>query len=197
MESRLIFLVRVFAEGTAGWGEVVSMESPSYSYEAVGTARHVIRDYLAPSLLHGPVTTLAESAGRFGTGARASDGPRRPQLAFVDLVARLRGQLLAEVLEGRSEQVVVGVSLGIQEAIPALLDRVDRHLALRYRRIKLKIKPGWDVDVVGEVRRLHPDILLSVEANGAYALDDLPHLRRFDGHGRRRGFDVAPRPDLP
>jgi O-succinylbenzoate synthase len=183
VESRLIFLVRLFAEGTFGWGEVVAMESPSYSYETVGTARHVIRDYLAPALLDGPLKSLADLAGRFGAVRGHPMARAGLELAYVDLVARLRGESLARVLGGSFDQVAVGVSLGIQAAIPALLERVDRHLALGYQRIKLKIKPGWDLDVVGEVRRLHPDILLSVDANAAYTLEDLEHLRRLDEHG--------------
>jgi O-succinylbenzoate synthase len=183
MDSRLVFLVRLFAEGTAGWGEVVAMESPSYSYETVGTARHVIRDYFAPALLDGPVESLADVAARFGAWRGHPMARAGLELAFVDLVARLRGEPLARVLGGTREQVEVGVSLGIQPALPALLERVERHLALGYRRIKLKIKPGWDLDVVGAVRRLHPRILLSVDANAAYALDDLEHLRRLDQHG--------------
>jgi o-succinylbenzoate synthase len=183
VESRLIFLVRLFGEGTFGWGEVVAMESPNYSYETVGTARHVIRDYLAPALLDGPLKSLADLAGRFGAVRGHPMARAGLELAYVDLVARLRGESLARVLGGSFDQVAVGVSLGIQAAIPALLERVDRHLALGYHRIKLKIKPGWDLDVVGEVRRLHPDILLSVDANAAYTLEDLEHLRRLDEHG--------------
>jgi o-succinylbenzoate synthase len=180
VESRLIFLVRLVAEGAFGWGEVVAMESPSYSYETVGTARHVIRDYFAPALLDGPVRDLGDLAGRFSAFRGHPMARAGLELAFTDLVARLRGESLSRVLGGTRERIAVGVSLGIQPALPALLERVERHLALGYQRIKLKIKPGWDLEIVGEVRRRHPEILLSVDANAAYTLDDAVRLRGLD-----------------
>jgi O-succinylbenzoate synthase len=94
------------------------------------------------------------------------------ELAFVDLVARLRGEPIARVIGGVRHEVEVGVSLGIQPTVDALDERVSRFLGLGYRRIKLKIKPGADVSVVGEIRRRHPQILLSVDANAAYTLAD-------------------------
>ena len=81
------------------------------------------------------------------------------ELAFVDLVARLRGEPIARLLGGARERVEVGVSLGIQPTVEALDERVRRFLALGYRRIKLKIKPGADVSVVGEIRKRHPGCL--------------------------------------
>lgn len=183
VDSRLIFLVRLEAEGASGWGEVVAFETPSYSYETVGTARHVIRDYFAPALLGAPVESLHALARRFA-GFRGHPMARAGiELAFADLVARLRGLPLARLLGGTRERVAVGVSLGIQKDLPALLERVERHLALGYQRIKLKIKPGWDVAVVREVRRRHPDTLLSVDANAAYTLGDRDHLKGLDAFG--------------
>jgi O-succinylbenzoate synthase len=102
------------------------------------------------------------------------------ELAFMDLVAQANGQSLSALLGGEFKRVNVGVSLGIQSNISRLLERVDRYLKLGYQRIKLKIKPGWDLDVVDEVRRVHPNILLSVDANSAYAIEDQAHLKRLD-----------------
>src|ERR1044072_2447655 len=98
----------------------------------------------------------------------------------VDLLARMANQSLSARLGGTRTRIPVGVSLGIQSRTAQLLERVDRYLSLGYQRIKLKIKPGWDVNVLAEVRRLHPDILLSVDANSAYTLDDKEHLKRLD-----------------
>jgi len=181
-DSRLVVLVRLDAEGASGWGEVVAMETPSYSYETATTARHVIRDYFVPALLKEPVAGLADLARRFAVFRGHPMARAGLELAFVDLVARLRGEPLARVLGGTRQRVAVGVSLGIQPALPALLERVERHLALGYQRIKLKIKPGWDLDVVAEVRRRHPGILLSVDANAAYTLADREHLKRLDAY---------------
>ena len=183
VDSRLIFLVRIDAEGTTGWGEVVALEQPHYSYETVVTARHVITDFFAPAILERAVASLDDLTARL-SGFRGHPMARAGlELAYTDLVARLRGESLSQVLGGELERVQVGVSLGIQSSVRALLDQVDKHLALGYRRIKLKIKPGWDSDVVAEVRRRHPLILLSVDANAAYTLADRAHLKTLDAFG--------------
>jgi len=105
------------------------------------------------------------------------------ELAYMDLLARTQRQSISKLIGGERPRIAVGVSLGIQPSIDRLLERVDRYLALGYRRIKLKIKPGWDVDVVRDVRRRHPDILLSVDANCAYTLADKGHLKALDEFG--------------
>jgi O-succinylbenzoate synthase len=105
------------------------------------------------------------------------------ELAYLDLVARLRDRSISEVIGGTRERVPVGVSLGIQPGLGALVERVDEYLGLGYQRIKLKIRPGWDVEVVAEIRRRHPDILLSVDANSAYSLKDTDRLKALDDFG--------------
>jgi O-succinylbenzoate synthase len=182
MESRLLFLLRLEAGAHFGWGECVAWEAPLYSYETVGTARHVIRDYLAPAILGEEIASLADLAARF---ARFKGHPMAKagiELAFVDLVARLRRAPIARVIGGTRPRIEVGVSLGIQPTIGALDEHVRRFLGLGYRRIKLKIKPGADVAVVGEIRDRHPEILLSADANAAYTLQDAGHLRRLDAY---------------
>ena len=180
IESRLIFLVGVTGNGLTGWGEVVAAEEPRYSYETVGTARHVIRDYLAPAMLERPLTDLDELRTRFAPFRGHNMAKAGLELAFMDLLARARGVSLSKLIGGTRPAIAVGVSLGIQPTHDHLYRRVDQYLALGYQRIKLKIKPGWDIDVVREVRRRHPGILLSVDANSAYRIDDLPHLRELD-----------------
>jgi len=180
IHSRLIFLLSIEGHGLRGWGEVVAAEEPLYSYETVGTARHLIQDYLAPALLAQPVTGLSDLAARFARFKGHHMAKAGLELAYLDLVAQRQSQSLAQLIEGTRERVPVGVSLGIQPALAALLERVEEYLALGYQRIKLKIKPGWDVAVVAEVRRRHPEILLSVDANSAYTLEDLDHLKALD-----------------
>jgi O-succinylbenzoate synthase len=102
------------------------------------------------------------------------------ELAFMDLLAQVREVSLSGLVGGERKVIPVGVSLGIQPNVDRLLERVERFLNLGYQRIKLKIKPGWDVDVVAAVRRVHPDILLSVDANSAYTLADRDHLKQLD-----------------
>jgi len=180
IDSRLIFLVAVDAEGLRGWGEVVASEEPRYSYETVGTARHVIREFLAPAMLAEPITELSDLAKRFSQFRGHNMAKAGLELAYMDLLAQLKQKSLSALIGGERKQINVGVSLGIQPTISQLLKRVEHYLSLGYQRIKLKIKPGWDIDVVDEVRRVHPDILLSVDANAAYTLADAKTLKRLD-----------------
>jgi O-succinylbenzoate synthase len=181
--SRLIVLVRMEAEGLEGWGEIVAGEEPLYSYETVGTARHVVREYFAPAILRGRVESLGDLSRRL-SGFRGHPMARAGlELAFADLAAKARGESLSSVLGGASERVAAGVSLGIQKEVSDLLDRIERYLELGYRRIKIKIKPGWDLEVVEHVRRRFGDVPLSVDANAAYHLSDRGHLKALDAFG--------------
>jgi len=180
IDSRLIVLLSVQGGGETGWGEVVAAEEPLYSYETVGTASHVIRDYLAPALLSEPIRDLADLAQRLAPFRGHNMAKAGLELAYMDLLARLQRQSLSQLIGATRDRVPVGVSLGIQPTLDQLLQRVDRYLGLGYQRIKLKIKPGWDVGVVREVRRRHPSLLLSVDANCAYTLADEDHLKKLE-----------------
>jgi o-succinylbenzoate synthase len=180
IDSRLIFLVSVESTGLTGWGEVVAAEEPRYSYETVGTAQHIIQECLAPAVLARPVTSLSDLSTRFTVFRGHNMAKAGLELAYMDLLARANGQPLSELIGGVRKRIPVGVSLGIQPTLDDLLDRVDLYLGLGYQRIKLKIKPGWDIDVVRAVRRRHPDILLSVDANSAYNMADADHLSALD-----------------
>jgi O-succinylbenzoate synthase len=180
IDSRLIFLVKIVAGEFTGWGEVVAAEEPRYSYETVGTAFHVIRDYFGPALLGQPLESLSDLVSRFSSFRGHNMAKAGLELAFMHLLAQIEQRPLWKVLGGERKQIPVGVSLGIQPTLDRILERVDRHLALGYQRIKLKIKPGWDIDIVAEVRRRHPHILLSVDANSAYKLSDLELLKKLD-----------------
>ncbi|HJQ69013.1 MAG TPA: o-succinylbenzoate synthase [Blastocatellia bacterium] len=180
IDSRLIFLVSVEAGGLKGWGEVVAAEEPRYSYETVGTALHVIRDFLGPALLTRPVAGLGDLAEMFSSFRGHNMAKAGLELAYMDLLARLKKLSLGSLLGGTRSRIPVGVSLGIQPTLEQILGQVDRYLALGYQRIKLKIKQGWDTNVVAEVRLRHPDILLSVDANSAYTIAEKEHLKRLD-----------------
>ena len=180
IDSRLIFLVCLQAGGLHGWGEVVASEEPLYSYETVRTALHVIQDFFGPALLAEPIKDLDDLARRLSPFRGHNMAKAGLELAYMDLLARMDQQSLSALIGGERERVAVGVSLGIQPTLSKLLQRVEKYLSLGYQRIKLKIKPGWDLDVVDEVRRRHPDILLSVDANSAYTLGDHDHLKKLD-----------------
>src|SRR5580765_914353 len=183
IDSRLIFLVSVNAAGMTGWGEVVASEEPRYSYETVETARHVIRDFLVPAMFSQPVVSLEDLAARFNSFRGHNMAKAGLELAYMDLLAKSKSESLSHLISGTRAEVAVGVSLGIQPSLDKLFERVDQYLAKGYQRIKLKIKRGWDIDIVRAVRGRHREILLSVDANSAYTLADEEHLQRLDEFG--------------
>ena len=179
IDTRLIALTRIEAAGVSGWGEIVAMEEPLFSYETVDTSRAVIAKHFAPALLKQPVTTLDDLVARLARFRGHPMARAGLELAWMDLVARLHNQPLSRLIGGTRTHVPVGVSLGIEPTPASLMSLVDQHVALGYQRIKLKIKPGWDLDIVRAARQRYSG-LLSVDANTAYTLADRDHLRRLD-----------------
>jgi O-succinylbenzoate synthase len=179
-DARVVPLVRMEADGVEGWGEIVADERPLFSAETITTARHVLADCFIPALLSQPLASVEDVAAalrRFKGHQMAKAGL---ELAFMDLAARSRGLSIRAAIGGTRDRVPVGVSLGIEKTVPALVDQVLAHVAQGYQRIKLKIKPGWDVNFVRAVRDAYPSGLLSVDANTAYTLADAEHLRQLD-----------------
>src|SRR5215216_7639766 len=121
IDSRLIFLVCLQAEGLNGWGEVVASEEPRYSYETVRTAFHVIRDFFGPALLAEPINDLDDLARRLAPFRGHNMAKAGLELAYMDLLARMNQQPLARLIGGELERVAVGVSLGIQPTVSKLL----------------------------------------------------------------------------
>ncbi|MGA2328503.1 MAG: o-succinylbenzoate synthase [Bryobacteraceae bacterium] len=178
--ERQIVLVEALAGGASGWGEVTAGENPFYNEEWTESAWLILRDYAGPRLLGEPI----ERAGAVGPlldhirGHRMARGGL--EAAVWDLEARLAGLPLWRHIGGVRKEISCGVSIGIQESLPQLLRKIEGELEAGYQRIKIKIGPGWDVEVVREVRREFPQIRLMVDANSAYQLSDAEHLRRLD-----------------
>ncbi len=173
-------LVKAQSDGLVGWGECVAGSGPWYSYETVETAWHVLRSFLIPTVLGRPLEhpeTMARGWARVRGHPMAKAGL---EAALWDLWAQAQGISLREALGGVKERVESGISLGIQPSLEALLERVERALARGYRRVKLKIRPGWDVQVVKAVRERFGPIPLSVDANAAYTLSDLDTFKALD-----------------
>jgi len=167
-------LVRAVGEdGAEGWGECVAMEAPRYSGEWVEGAWLVLRDHLVPAAFAG------QPSGIRGHPMAAA----ALEVALEDLDLRLRGVSLCEHLGGVRDRVPCGVSLGIEERIDDLLELVGRFAGAGYRRVKLKIEPGRDFDVVVAVRDAFPDTPLSVDANAAYTEDNADRIRALDEAG--------------
>lgn len=173
-------LVRVEADDAEGWGECVAEERPDFSGEFNDGVWLVIRDHLAPLVLEAGEADVA----RAELALRAVRGNPMAKAALIDAVldAQLRatGESLAAWLGAVRERVACGVSVGIAPTTEALLDQVDAYLTEGYRRIKLKIEPGLDVDRVHAVREAHPDVLLSVDANAAYSPADVDVFRALE-----------------
>jgi O-succinylbenzoate synthase len=179
--ERQIVLVEVVADGVSGWGEVTAGEQPFYNEEWTESAWLILRDYAAPRVL-GRVLESAEEVGPLLSHIRGHRMARGGLEAAVwDLESRLLGQPLWKRIGGGARpEIPCGVSIGIQESAPELLKKIERELEAGYQRIKMKIKPGWDVEVVREVRRQFPSIKLMADANSAYTLADAEHLKRLD-----------------
>jgi len=168
-----------------GWGECVAMSDPLYSSEYVDATADVLRRFLLPEL-----AASADRLDRHGAHAVTSvlhkfKGHRMAkaalEMAVLDAELRTEGRSWARELGAVHDRVPSGVSVGIFDSIPALLDAVDGYLEAGYVRIKLKIEPGWDVEPVRAVReRFGDDVLLQVDANTAYTLRDARHLARLD-----------------
>lgn len=179
--ERHIILVEATADGVSGWGEVTAGENPFYNEEWTGSIWPLLVDYVAPRVVG------YEFAGAGEVGARTAHirGHNMTrggvEAAIWDLEARLREEPLWKTIGGGARrEISCGVSIGIQDSVAELLAKIETELAAGYQRIKLKIKPGWDVDVVRQVRERFPAIRLMADANSAYTLRDTAHLKQLD-----------------
>ncbi len=179
-EVHACLLVRLYADSLEGWGEVPTENAPLYNEETVGTAWHILEAFIVPRLLGREVGHPRDFPRMVQHLRRNYMAKAGVEAALWDLYCQANGLSLAKVLEGTRETIAVGVSLGIEPSIDTLLARIDAFLRRGYRRIKVKIKPGWDVDVVEEIRRTFGAILLQVDANSAYTLDQAEVFRKLD-----------------
>ena len=179
--ERRIILVRVVdQDGGEGWAECTAGEGPFYSEEWTETAWSTLREFLAPMVVGQQV---ADAAGA-GALMKKVRGHRMAKAAIEtacwDLASKRVGMPLWKYLGGVHEEIACGVSIGIQNSPEALLEKIGTELAAGYQRIKIKIKPGWDLKVVRQVRERFPDILLMGDANSAYTLNDVELFRALD-----------------
>ena len=179
--NRRILLVEVVADGVSGWGEVTTGETPSYNPETTDTAWHVISDFIAP-LLTGKTIDSAADVATLVAGIRGHEMAKAGvENALWDIEAQQKRLPLAKLVGGSWDEIRCGVSLGIRENPEALVKKVAEEVGNGYQRIKLKIKPGKDLEYVAAVRKEFPETQLSVDANSAYTLEDTEHLQKLDG----------------
>ena len=179
--ERRIVLVRVVdADGAEGWGECTAGEGPFYCEEWTESAWSTLKDFLAPMVIDREI----ESAVDVFALMKAVRGNRMARAAIEtacwDLEAKRAGVPLWKHLGGVRAEIPCGVSIGIQDSPAALLEKIERELKAGYQRIKIKIKPGWDKEIIEQVRARFPDIQLMGDANSAYTLDDAPLFRALD-----------------
>jgi O-succinylbenzoate synthase len=179
--SREIILVEVESQGARGWGEVTAGENPFYNEEWTSSAWMILNDYAAPKVI-GKELKSPEDVSALTAHIRGHKMARGGlETAVWDLFARInQSPLWKQIGGGAREEIPCGVSIGIQDSVEQLFDKIALELAEGYQRIKMKIKPGWDVDVVRRVRERFPNIKLMADANSAYTLKDIDHLKKLD-----------------
>ncbi len=178
--DRRLLLVTVHCDGMNGWGECVSDGAPFYSTEWFDSAWITLQRYLAPAVLGHAFTAAREVAPLMAKIRGHRMAKAAIENALWDIEARQRNLPLWKLLGGTRKEISCGVSIGIQDSVEQLLERIQIELAAGYRRIKVKVKPGWDINVLERIRSRWPDITLSCDANSAYTLDEVEHLREFD-----------------
>src|SRR6202011_156502 len=179
--DRHMVLVEVSFGGISGWGEVTAGENPFYNEEWTESAWLIVRDYVAPRMLHHEFQNAASVGARTAHIRGHNMARGGVEAAIWDLEARMLGRPLYQHIGGGARrEIPCGVSIGIQESVPQLLQKIETELAAGYQRIKMKISPSWDVDVIRQVRERFPSIKLMADANSAYTLKDADHLKRLD-----------------
>src|SRR5512146_1802650 len=178
--ERRILLVTVHCDGLNAWGECVAGDDPFYSNEWVEGAWLVLSKYLAPAVVGRKLEAARDCVSLFARIRGHRMAKSAIENALWDAEALETGKPLWKLLGGTRREISCGVSIGIQDTVEQLLEKIATELAAGYQRIKVKVKPGWDVKVLEQIRKKWPEILLSCDANSAYTLDDLPHLKRFD-----------------
>jgi O-succinylbenzoate synthase len=179
--ARRIILIEAVSDGLTGWGEATCGEHPFYNEEWTDAAWGILKDYAAPRLLHRDLES-PEAVYPLTAHIRGHNMARGGlEAAIWDLHARQQNIPLWQAIgAGARREIPCGVSIGIQDSIEQLFEKIELELSRGYQRIKIKIKPGWDVDIVRQVRERFPAIKLMADANSAYTLADLDHLKMLD-----------------
>ncbi|MGA2784953.1 MAG: o-succinylbenzoate synthase [Candidatus Bathyarchaeia archaeon] len=179
-EFKEALIAIVHKDGVTGYGECVAGHGPWYSEETITSANYVISQFLAPLLfkmdIADPQQFLDLSRNVRGNNMAVAC----VEMALWDLLGKLKGQSISRLIGGEKKEVQVGVAVGVQPSVRVLVDKIASLLADGYRRIKIKVKPGYDIQPLRAIRERFPNILLQVDANAAYSLDDLQLLKQLD-----------------
>jgi O-succinylbenzoate synthase len=181
-DVRQTVLVAVRSEGLTGWGEAATSAGPWYEYETVETCWHVLSEFLGPRVAGQEVNSPQDAACLMAPVRGHHLAKMGLEAAVWDLLGQAEGRPVAQMLGGTRSRISVGVSIGIQDSVAGLLERIATFWAEGYARIKIKIRPGWDVDVIRQVRTRFPDVPVMADANSAYRLDDADLLAALDDY---------------
>jgi O-succinylbenzoate synthase len=184
-QQRDALILALHSEGLVGWGECVATNDPGYSYETAVTAWHILSDFLIPTVLAHHLDEPEQLPGWLSKVRGHPLAKAALEQAAWDITAQRDGLSFAQKLaqpypEGSRQRVKVGVSIGTQPSIAQTMDVIAQHLAEGYGRIKLKIKPGWDVKLAWQARHTFPDVPIMLDANSAYSLDDAVIFQAMD-----------------
>lgn len=181
VKNKRFIIVEAYDElGNCGYGECDAFEKPWYTEETVVTCWHMLKDFFVPHLLQQTIEHPSEVRERLKPFRRNPMAKAGIESAIWDLYAKRTKKPLHEVLGGKHNKVAVGVSIGIQPTLELLYAQIQSALIQGAQRVKVKIKPGNDVELVRSIRAEFPDLPLMVDANSAYTLDDLPLLKQLD-----------------
>ncbi len=178
--ERRILLITAHTDSGDGWSECTAGEDPFYNEESIDTAWYVTRGYLAPALLGKNIAEGRECPALFARVRGHRMAKAAVENAIWDAEAVQKNLPLWKLVGGTLREINTGVSIGIQDSPEQLLEKIAVELASGYQRIKVKVKPGWDINILQKIRERWPDITLSCDANSAYTPEDVAHLQRFD-----------------
>ncbi len=173
-------IIRVDGEGLTGWGESVAEGTPYYSYETVKTAWHILSDFLIPQILGKNIYNVDEAINMWMRVRGHRMAKAGLEAALWDLFAKSENKSLSKCLGGVKDKIDVGVSIGIQSSTKELIAKTEGYLREGYKRIKIKIAPGQDLKYIAALRKEFPEILLQVDANSAYTLNDINLFQQMD-----------------
>jgi O-succinylbenzoate synthase len=182
--DREFILVEVKSEdGISGWAESVAMLDPLYNEETVKSNWHILEDYLIPILLKSEINHPDELSEKYFSHIKGNYMAKAAiEGAVWDLYAKMQNASLSSLLGGTKTEIDVGVSIGIKDSFEETLKSIEDRLEEGYKRFKLKIKPGWDVELIDAVRKVYPEIPLMADANSAYTLQDIDRLAALDDY---------------
>lgn len=184
LQTRDFLLLEARADdGTIGWGESVAFHSPWYNEETLNTNWHMLEDFLIPLILNKEIQHPDEVSEIFAPIRKNNMAKSTIEGAVWDIYAQQTGQSLAQALGGKKERIEVGISIGIQPTVNDLVALIDDYVKEGYKRMKVKIKPDWDVDVIRTLRENFPDVAMMADANSAYTLEDMDVLKQLDEFG--------------